>query len=401
MTNALQDRPVSLYSFSFSLSSPTPGDRKEFLNSFDEAAARHRHSRHRHHKKSKGHKAKRRDRFSLSLEPSDEDKSSSLGLVRHPAGRATRSRVQSMNLSTTLNSSSPSPVDEEETDTEASLSLKGLGLSTSAGVTDLDGFVWGGGGRQGNTVDCRSSNSASAASVGATSPSGALSQHPQTVPSYGSKSSADVGSPRVAFVRTNSESDATIEKTVATGPTTVLRRRVSLPEDDLARRRSCGAALQFVQEIGLVQIKEEGRRGLRPRSAVLLSDSDREMSAAVQAALSSESGQKALFNRAMKRRSTELYDRGKSGSFMTLHTLSETDPIQSFTVNGTPTGKGQQIHMLQYYNNSAQRTHACIIMQILHSRGVQHRILGMGVLLLSTIAIYLCLAHCQLYSCAY
>ena len=342
MANALQQsRPASLYSFSFSLSSPTP-DRKEFVRSLDGEAPGDHHSRHSHrHKKSKGHKAKRRDRLSLSLDPREEEESSSS--FQHPLSKTTRPRIQSMNLSNTFSSSSSPP---EEVDAETSVSLKGLGLSTSAGVTDLDGFVWGGGG---NTVD---SCSASVASVDATSPSSATPTHPPVAAGYG-KSSAVANAKGVVFIRTNSESGAQTINTNDSGGA-VLRRRVSLPEvdSDLSRRRrirSCSGALQFVQEIGLVQIQEEGTRGLRPRSAVLLSDSEQDMSAAIQAALSSGSGQKALLSKAMKRRSTELSDRVRSSSSMTLHTLSETDPVESFTASvGTPTGKGQQIYLLTH-----------------------------------------------------
>lgn len=331
MASALQDRPISLHSFSFSLSSPTP-DRKEFLQSLDSEAPGYHHSRHRH-KKSKGHKVKRRDRLSLSLDP-HEDSESSFS-YRHPLSKSTRPRIQSMNLSGTYSSSSPPP---EEVDAETSVTLKGLGLTTSAGVTDLDGFVWGGGG---NTVD---SCNASVASVDATSSSSALTHPP--VSSYG-KPSAVANVKGVALLRTNSESGATspTHHTTSAGGA-VLRRRVSLPEGEI-RRRSCSGALQFVQEIGLVQIQEEGTRGLRPRSAVLLSDSEQDMSAALQAALNSGNGQKALLSKAMKRRSTELSDRVRSSSSMTLHTLSETDPIECFSP-ATPTGKGQQFYLSPY-----------------------------------------------------
>ena len=327
MASALQERPVSIHSFSFSLSSPTP-DRKEFLQSLDSEAPGNHHSRHKH-KKSKGHKVKRRDRLSLSLDPSQEDESSAS--YRHPLSKSTRPRIQSMNLSGTFSSSSPPP---EEVDAETSVTLKGLGLSTSAGVTDLDGFVWGGGG---NTVD---SCSASVASVDTTSPSSAITRPP--VSTYG-KPSAVANVKGVAFIRTNSESGAATQTHHTIAGDAVLRRRVSLPEDDLIRRRSCSGALQLVQEVGLVQIQEEGTRGLRPRSAVFLSESEQDLSAAVQAALSSGSGQKALLSKAMKRRSTELSDRVRSSSSMTLHTLSETDPVKSFS--GTSTGKGQQFYL--------------------------------------------------------
>lgn len=349
MANALQQqsRPASLYSFSFSLSSPTP-DRKEFLlsgSSLDGEPpgnrSSSRHSSHRHHKKSKGHKAKKRDRLSLSLDPREEDESLSSSSYQHPLSKSIRPRIQSMNF---FSSSSPSP--PEETDAETSVSLKGLGLSTSAGVTDLDGFVWGGGG---NTVD---SCSASAASVDKTSPSSAAATNIPTHPpptTASSSSSAVANAKRAVFIRANSETGAEVQTTSDSGGAAVLRRRVSLPEadTDLARRRrirSCSGALQFVQEIGLVQIQEEGTRGLRPRSAVLLSDSDQDLSAAVQVALSSGSGQKALLSKAMKRQSTELSERVKSSSSMqTLHTLSEMDKVESLSaIGGTPTGKGQQ-----------------------------------------------------------
>ena len=365
MANALQQpsRPASLYSFSFSLSSPTP-DRKEFLlsgSSLDgEAPGNHDHSssrhsgHHRHHKKSKGHKAKKRDRLSLSLDPRNEDdKESSSSSYQHPLSKSTRPRIQSMNLSNTFSSSSPSP--PEETDAETSVSLKGLGLSTSAGVTDLDGFIWGGGG---NTLD---SCSASAASVDKTSPSSAaatyIPTHPPP-PTASSSSSAVANAKRAVFIRANSETGAEVQTTSDSVGAAVLRRRVSLPEadTDLARRRrirSCSGALQFVQEIGLVQIQEEGTRGLRPRSAVLLSDSEQDLSAAVQAALSSGSGQKALLSKAMKRRSMELNERVRSSSSMqTLHTLSETDQV-----SGTPAGKGQQIYLL-----ARMRTVICLLL---------------------------------------
>ena len=332
MATALQDRPVSLHSFSFSLSSPKP-DRKELWRtsgSFDEAPGNH-HSKHRH-KKSKGHKAKRRDRLSLSLDPQDGDESFS-----HPLSKSTRPRIKSMNLS-----SSPPTDSLEETDVETSVSLKGLGLSTSAGVTDLDGFAWGGGGgRQDTNVD-----SCSVASVDSTFiPSSATTHPPLSSYGYG----ANLAARRLFYARTNSESGATAVTLDTSAGAAVLRRRVSLPEDELSRRRSC-SALQFVQELGLVQIKEEGTRGLRPRSAVLLSDSEQDLNAAVQAAMSTGSGQKALLSKAMKRGSTELSDRVKSSSSMTLHTLSETDtvPAESFA-NGTPTGKGQQFYLLLYF----------------------------------------------------
>ena len=309
------------------------------MQSLDGEAPSNHHSRHSHrHKKSK---AKRRDRLSLSLDPREEEESSSSSF-QHPLSKTTRPRIRSMNLSNTFSSSSPPP---EEVDTETSVSLKGLGLSTSAGVTDLDGFVWGGGG---NTVD---SCSASVASVDTTSPSSATPTHPPVAAGHG-KSSAVANAKGVVFIRTNSESGAQTSTNNSGGA--VLRRRVSLPEvdSDLSRRRrirSCSGALQFVQEIGLVQIQEEGTRGLRPRSAVLLSDSEQDMSAAIQAALSSGSGQKALLSKAMKRRSTELSDRVRSSSSMTLHTLSETDPVESFIASvGTPTGKGQQFYVLTY-----------------------------------------------------
>ena len=362
MANALQQggggnsRPASLYSFSFSLSSPTP-DRKEFVHSLDDGSGHHSHSRHSHrHKKLKGHKAsaKRRNRLSLSLDPregEDNVESSSSSSYRHPLSKATRPRIQSMNLSNTFSagsSPSPPPGDHEETDVETSVSLKGLGLSTSAGVTDLDGFVWGGGG---NTVD---SCGASVASVDTTSPSSAT--YTPTRPafaSYGkSPPSAVANAKGVVFIRTNSESGA--QTSIGdSGGAAVLRRRTSLPdaESDLARRRrirSCSGALQLVQEIGLVQIREEGTRGLRPRSAVLLSESEQDLGAAFQAALSSENSQKALLSKAMKRRSMELSgDRVRnSSSMMTLHTLSETNPIESFSaIVGTPSGKGRQIYV--------------------------------------------------------
>ena len=308
------------------------------MQSLDGEAPSNHHSRHSHrHKKSK---AKRRDRLSLSLDPREASSSS----FQHPLSKTTRPRIRSMNLSNTFSSSSPPP---EEVDTETSVSLKGLGLSTSAGVTDLDGFVWGGGG---NTVD---SCSASVASVDTTSPSSATPTHPPVAAGHGKSSAVAIANAKgVVFIRTNSESGAQTSTNNSGGA--VLRRRVSLPEvdSDLSRRRrirSCSGALQFVQEIGLVQIQEEGTRGLRPRSAVLLSDSEQDMSAAIQAALSSGSGQKALLSKAMKRRSTELSDRVRSSSSMTLHTLSETDPVESFIASvGTPTGKGQQFYLLTY-----------------------------------------------------
>lgn len=314
MASAVHDK-MSLQSFSFSLSSPSQ-ERKgleegmrgseSFDGVFHNHDEGHRHSKR--HKKSKGHKQKRKDRLSLSLEPEDESK--------HPLAR---SRFHSVNQPAHLSASSPnSPLHSKQDFVETSKTTpRGL---TQAQVTDLDGFSWGG--------------------------ANGVASVDSTLPSSAKAFSTSAGTSSTVATRISGS-----RKTVATpddsGGIAVLRRRISLPEE-LNRRRSSGS-LQFVQELGLLQIKEEGTRGLRPRSAVLLSDSEQDLSSAVQAAMTSAvSGQRVLLSKAMKTRNAGFAgERAKSNSSMTLHALSETDNVESSKSSSFATGKGQQFH-LQY-----------------------------------------------------
>ena len=339
MADAVQDR-VSLHSFTFSLSSPTP-ERKalsrgsasfDFDGVGDGGGVRHRHSKR--HKKSKGHKAKRRDRFSLSLDPNDEDDPSP-----HPLSRATR--VRSFHFGSSLPASSlSSPPSSDKPDTGAAQGKTrkspprgGPVLPTKAVVTDLDGFAWGDAASVDTTLPSSASNGASARSPSSVAPLDKSS-------SFDSSTTA----PEAVQYRSRSSSAGRV----------VLRRGSSLPEEPTAGRRTSGN-VQFVRELGLVQIKEEGTRGLRPRSAILLSESEKDLPAAVQAAMTTGSGQMALLTKAMKRGSTDFSERVRSSSSMTLHTLSETDPVNGFDGGGTPSGKGRQVY-IQYLVLWVQRS---------------------------------------------
>ena len=314
---AVQQDTVSLHSFSFSLSSPT-ADRKVMRRGsgsfdFDGAEGKHhhhhRHSKH-HHKKSKG---KRRDRLSLSLEPDEQ--------TPHPLSRATK--VQSVHLSHNLTIStsmdqSPPPADTgsgTRADTRQVLGETDKNLPKRAIVTDLDGFP--GGGDRGE------------ASVDSTSPSNDVTaQQPAT------SSTTAVESNSASLDDTKKTAPAAVALYANTsnhGTGVVLRRGHSLPEAHTQQKRDSSGGLKFVRELGLVQIREEGTRGLRPRSALLLSDSEQDLTAAVKAAISSPgSGQAALLNKAIKRRSVDFGERRRSSSSITLHTLSEMDAVESF-----------------------------------------------------------------------
>lgn len=284
---------------------------------FDGVGVRHRHSKR--HKKSKGHRGKKRDCLSLSLEPNDDEDPSP-----HPLSRA--AKVQSAYIpSSSLPTSSPdysgkqdpSPVQGETAKISPNRGL------TKAVVTDLDGFAWGGDG--------------GGASVDKTLPSSAIPRETVAQPTQSSGEATDRSSSSISTEPSAVRN--TPQLTTAGG--VVLRRRISLPEDTL-RSRSSGS-LQFVRELGLVQIKEDDTRGLRPRSAVLLSDgSEPDLTTAVVRATMSR--QKARLSKAMKRQSTDFGEGVRSNSSMALNTRSETSPVDSFKNGETKIGKGRLIY---------------------------------------------------------
>ena len=328
MASAAHDK-VSLHSFSFSLSSPTP-ERKAFLRgsgsfNFNGEGDGEEHRRSKRHKKSKGSKSKRRDRLSLSLDPTEPETSP------HPLSRTTK--VRSVHIPSSLPASSPSPPPHSGDKTDLSQRKSPPRGLTKAVVTDLDGLAWGGGGRHEHE----------AASVDSTLPSSADIQ--RVVQRSAASSIAEVDkSDSTGIINTSARSPAaTSDSGCHSSSGVVLRRGFSLPEQSTEARRPHSGNIQFVRELGLVQIVEEGTRGLRPRSAVLLSDSEKDFSAGGM--LSSGSGQMALLTKAMKRRSTDFSERLRSSSSMTLHSLAEAGGAVDGFNAGNTTGKGRQNYM--------------------------------------------------------
>lgn len=327
MASAIQDR-FSLHSFTFSLSSPTQERKKLHRGSvnFDFNRAMGEGGKHHHskrHKKSKGHRGRKRDCFSLNLEPNDNDDPSP-----HPLCRATMVKSAHTPTSCLPTSSADCSGKQDNSPEGGTTKISPSRGLTKAVVTDLDGFgAWGG-----DFYDL--------ASVDKTLPSSAVPRETAAQPTQSSSVATDESSSG-----TSTEPSAAHNNTPTrtTDGGVVLRRGISLPEG--TSRRGSNGSLQFVRELGLVQIKEDGTRGLRPRSAVLLSDSSEPdlMAVVVRAAMSSSNGQKALLSKAMKRRSTDFGERVKSNSSLTLHATSDTDPVDCFKNGDAKIGKGRPI----------------------------------------------------------